>query len=97
MPLFKITESFDIDVEFEVFCGSCGEGLYNQSTGDQTAKRGEPYVSVEPCEKCLEKEKSESFTSGRDSRDDEVSELRSLIDSLKDELADLKANQDFDG
>lgn len=44
------------DVEFEVFC-SCGEGLCNQSRGEN--KRGyhghSPCVTVEPCDKCKDK------------------------------------------
>jgi len=42
----------EFSVDFEVFC-SCGEGLCDQSTGSN--KRG-PRVTVEPCQKCLQKE-----------------------------------------
>lgn len=97
MPSFKVTESVEINVEFEVFCENCGAGLCNQSKGGQTYGRGQPYVSVKPCEKCIAFAKEESFSSGRDSRDDEVSDLLLQIDSLKDEILDLKVNQDFDG
>jgi len=100
MPSFEVTESVEINVEFEVFCGNCGEGLRSQSKGGNTTRRVQPYLMVDPCEKCLALAKNESFENGRDSRDsrdDEVSDLLLQIDSQKDEILDLKVNQDFDG
>ena len=49
------------EVEFEVYC-SCGEGLCNQSVGE--LKRKNLRVTVEPCEKCLEKEKEDGRKTG---------------------------------
>jgi len=49
------------DVEFEVVC-SCGEGLCNQSEG--TSSRNGLYVTVDPCEKCLEKARDEGYDEG---------------------------------
>jgi len=46
---------FNINVDFEVFC-SCGEGLCNSCTVGTTTRRGMPYIEVEPCQKCLDKQ-----------------------------------------
>jgi len=44
------------DLEFEVYC-SCGGGLCNQS---DTNKNGHShYVTVEPCESCIDDAKEE--------------------------------------
>ena len=51
----------EFDVEFEVYC-SCGEGLCGQSTG--TNSRGSLYVTVEPCEKCVENAKDDGYNEG---------------------------------
>ena len=44
----------EVEVDFEVFCAKCGAGLCNQSEGGNTNGRKTPFVSVEPCENCLE-------------------------------------------
>lgn len=46
------------EVEFEVYC-SCGNGLCGGSSGNNT-KRG-PSVTVEPCERCLDKAREEAI------------------------------------
>jgi hypothetical protein len=46
MPSFEIS--------FEVFCGTCGAGLCNQSDSRKSRHRGEDQVTVEVCEKCIE-------------------------------------------
>jgi len=63
MPKFKI------DVEFQVWCSVCGEGLCFQSKGiddEKEKKIGKtgvtgygPGVLVEPCKKCLAKARGE--------------------------------------
>jgi deoxycytidylate deaminase len=53
----------EFNVEFEVFC-SCGNGLCNQSDGGNSNRRGTPYVTVEPCKKCIELAKSDGFDEG---------------------------------
>jgi predicted RNase H-like nuclease (RuvC/YqgF family) len=90
MPTFKITESVSIDVEFEVYCAECGDGLCNQSRTDNTQRRGEPFVSVEPCKKCLDKARENSYDEGHDSQDNEISELRSEVGELRAEISRLE-------
>ena len=56
MPSFEAEITTTVEVDFEVFCAKCGAGLCGQSTGGNTKGRGYPYVSVGPCERCLEAE-----------------------------------------
>ena len=51
------------EVEFEVVC-SCGNGLCRQVSA--TSKNGVFSVSVEPCEKCMEREYDKGNESGYD-------------------------------
>lgn len=70
MPTFNMTQEVTItqevtcEVEFEVYC-SCGAHLCNQSTGDNTKGRGYPFVTVEPCSKCLDEKYVEGIATGR--------------------------------
>ena len=52
----------EISFEIEVFC-SCGHGLCGPSKGG-IGRRGIPYVTVEPCERCLTKAKDEGYDEG---------------------------------
>ena len=50
----------NIDVEIEVWCDNCGEGLCRQSSGTRGG------VNVAPCEKCLEEARTEGYDTGHD-------------------------------
>ena len=50
-----------LELDFEVYCGRCGDGLCNNSTEGRTTGWGQPFIKVEPCEKCL----NESFEDGK--------------------------------
>jgi len=50
-------------LEFYMYC-SCGNGLCNQTKVDEGNGRVDAYITVEPCEKCLEKAKAESYDEG---------------------------------
>lgn len=52
------------DVEFEVFCAKCGEGLCNVSDTRKSRQRSMPQVTVEPCAKCMEKAIDEADSEG---------------------------------
>jgi hypothetical protein len=73
-------------VDFEVFCGSCGAGLCNQSDTRKSRNRGEDQLTVEPCEKCM----NLSFEKGSDSRDDEITDLFNQLKDLQAELERLR-------
>lgn len=52
------------NVDFEVYCATCGDGLCNQSEGTKTRNRGELCVRVEACKTCLDNAKDEGFSKG---------------------------------
>lgn len=51
-------------IEFEVFCGTCGAGLCNQSNTD--IRNGNLQLSIEACEKCKEHSYNEGYDKGYD-------------------------------
>jgi len=50
MPFFE--------VEFEVYCATCGNGLCNQSNGSNSRRMSR--VDVEVCQNCIDKAKEEA-------------------------------------
>jgi len=50
------------EIEFEVYCASCGAGLCNQSNGSND-NRG-PRVDVEACENCIANTEQDSYETG---------------------------------
>ena len=50
-----------LELEFEVFC-SCGNGLCNNTT--EGRNRYSQYITVEPCEKCLDVAREEGHEEG---------------------------------
>ena len=63
--------SFSLD--FEVYCGTCGAGLCNQSDTRKSRHRGEDQVTVDVCQDCVQKA---------------LTPLEDKIESLESELAD---------
>ena len=64
---------FNIEVEFEVYCGTCGRGLCNQSS--TSSGRTVSRVDVEVCRHCLEEAKDEAYRNGyEDGRDSVICE-----------------------
>lgn len=66
-----------IEVEFEVWCATCGAGLCNATTVDQNY-----HVRVDACPDCLLNAREE----GESSRDAEVEDLQARIEDLEEEL-----------
>ncbi len=54
----------DIKVSVGIFC-KCGEHLCNQSVGGNTPNRKLPFITVEPCKKCLGKSYDEGLGDGQ--------------------------------
>lgn len=72
MPTFENVEvQTTIDVDFEVFCGTCGEGLCSES---DTRNRNFLQVTVNACPTCM------------DEKEEEIKELKAQIESLEEEL-----------
>ena len=55
-----------IEVEIEVYCARCGEGLCNQTEATHTFRRDQPAFRVQPCERCLEAARDEGYDKGYD-------------------------------
>ena len=58
--------SFNVDIEFEVYCGSCGAGLCSQSETQDPGIRTLAKVTVMPCERCLRNSRGEGVDEGYD-------------------------------
>lgn len=66
------------DVEFEVFCGTCGAGICNQSDTRKSRTRGENQVTVEVCKKCVEAETQPLK--------DRIEELEQLLEDAREQI-----------
>lgn len=64
MPSFNTKKGVEFDIDFEVFCGRCGDGLCNNSSTRLSRNRGEPQVVVNPCQTCLTEERNEGYKEG---------------------------------
>lgn len=79
MPTFEgVDTNIRLDIDFEVFCGECGTGLCNESSTRKSRNRGYAQVEVNPCPDCMEK------------KDQEIEELKKIIEALESEIEDLK-------
>jgi len=58
-------------VEFEVYC-SCGNGLCGNTTEGRNGHS--EYITVEPCEKCLEREYEKGADAGYEQAREDLSE-----------------------
>jgi hypothetical protein len=70
MPTFEL--------EFEVFCATCGAGLCNVSDTRSSYRRHMPQVTVEACENCID--------NAKEPLEEEIRELKEEIEELKKEL-----------
>ena len=70
MPSFEIS--------FEVFCGTCGEGLCNQSDSRKSRQRGEDQVTVEVCQRCIEVATSQL--------QERIEELEQLLEDAREQI-----------
>lgn len=74
MPYFEnVYIETKIDVEFEVYCGTCGNGLCGESDTRRRNSRG-PAVTVNACPYCMSQ------------KDDEIEELSLKIEELEEKL-----------
>lgn len=71
MPIVEAEITATAEVEIEVFCAKCGEGLCNQSRSGNTTRRGMPFIEVEPREKCLDQKNDEGYNKGYDDYENE--------------------------
>ena len=75
MPTFENVEvTTTTDVDFEVYCGTCGAGLCSESDTRKSRSRGYLQVTVSACPKCIAE------------KEDEIKKLEEIIKELEDRL-----------
>jgi hypothetical protein len=76
MPTFEVeaTLTQTIDVDFEVYCGTCGTGLCYESSTRRSRNRGYNQVEVNACPNCIEE------------KDKEIEALKAEIEELNNKL-----------
>lgn len=78
MPVFEGVEiTTTIDVDFEVFCGTCGEGLCHKSNTRRSRNRGFAQVEVNICPSCIKE------------KEDEIEDLKQEISRLEEQIESL--------
>jgi predicted RNase H-like nuclease (RuvC/YqgF family) len=88
MPTFENIEievSQKIDIDFEVFCGTCGAGICSESDTRRSRGRGHLQVIVNACPSCM-KQKDEEIKNLKD----ENSDLESKLYKLEQELESVR-------
>ena len=85
MPSFRVEIDHVIDYDFEVFCGTCGEGICDHADTRTSRVRGHPQVTVEVCKHCKEewKEKIDDLNEKNDNLQDEVNNLVDEVEHWK--------------
>ena len=88
MPTFydvdiEVTQKIDID--FEVYCNTCGAGLCGESDTRKSRNRGYLQVSVNVCPDCM-KEKDEEIKTLQSEKDD----LENQVYKLEQELEKMR-------
>jgi hypothetical protein len=75
MPTFEnVAVETSIDVDFEVYCGTCGAGLCSVSDTRKSNNRGYLQVTVDACPDCMKE------------KEDEIDDLKAQIKELEDKL-----------
>jgi hypothetical protein len=67
---------FNIDVDFEVYCNTCGYGLCFDSITGETRNRKEQFVKVNVCPVCMKE------------KEDEIADLKRTIEELENKLGE---------
>lgn len=95
MPTFEQIQITTIsDVDFEVYCGTCGEGLCSESSTRKSRSRGFAQVEVNACPECMKQkqDKIDELESELDERDKTIEELQFELEELKSRLLELNVN-----
>jgi len=83
MPTFDDVEVVtSISVDFEVFCGTCGVGMCNESDTRSSRGRGYAQVTVNACDNCIEAAREEI----RSDLEDQIQVLQDRVSELEDDL-----------
>jgi hypothetical protein len=68
----------ELSVEFEVFCGTCKNGLCNKTEVRSSLRRSMPQITVEVCDRCMGE------------KDDEIASLKADIDKLQETIDNME-------
>ena len=82
---FEIELTQKIDIDFEVYCNTCGAGLCGESDTRRSHNRGYLQVSVNVCPNCME-EKNEEIKNLQFEKE----ELENQVDELQQELEKMR-------
>jgi len=90
MPTFNdvdvdIEVTQKIDIDFEVYCNTCGAGLCGESDTRKSRNRGYLQVTVNVCPDCM-KEKDEEIKNLQSEKDD----LENQVYKLEQELEKVR-------
>lgn len=77
----------EITVDFNVYCGTCGEGLCSSTSVDQN--HGRVDVTVDVCPACTQKALQEV-----NKLEDEIESLREEVKNLQEEYSDAINNKE---
>ncbi len=76
MPTFENTEiTTTVDIDFEVYCGTCGAGLCNESDTRKSKNRNYLQVTVNACPDYMA------------AKDKKIDELNEIIENLEIQLS----------
>jgi len=94
MPSFDsvqktIEVDVDIDVEFEVVCGTCGTGLCGNTDTRVSYNRNMPQAVINACEVCMENAAEERETEVSAKYEEDVDKLRDVIQFLETQIEEL--------
>lgn len=60
----QVDTTIDVDVDIEVYCNSCGDGMCNETDVVKTHNRQANAFRVNACPKCLKRAEEEGFDKG---------------------------------
>ena len=71
------------EINIEIYCAECGEGLCNQTNFAKTRHRNEPSFRVQPCKKCLDNARNEGYEAAQEEAAEKMAEMEA---SHKEEI-----------
>jgi len=81
MPTFEDIEVVvKVNLDFEVFCGTCGAGLCNESNTRYSKSRNYAQITVNACENCITVAREEI----RSDLEDQIQELQDKLTRLEE-------------
>ena len=83
MPAFtdvEVTITGYADVDFEVFCGTCGAGLCHACDTRHSRRRQMPQVTVEVCQNCIDNAIDKALTEA----DEKIEQIEGKIQEIQE-------------